>query len=496
MRANPELFTKNAYYAVLDQNGVLIDKARDFEEAADKAFYSSEGPVFVDKSVEASQMRQNPEQPTYLRARQNAIANALEASALPVLEDIDWAEISLEETRARLRALAKPLYKTLFDSAKKLGSLHLGRGGIAQNLPHYLFSPAANLGILRENEKTKKILGGAYASRGVSFLPHSATWGAPFDMSFQSVPEGVGTFCSQAVKECKKTCLVFTGQRKMESGAYGSSWLYSQLLLKDPIAVLSLIRHSVLAWTEKEMKRGINLFYRLNVFSDLPWEYLAPNFIPYVVDELRSFYSLEGLPEEALFFYDYSKIPQRPGIVDSRGNPLYDITFSFTGYPPNLAEFVDILNEEEGCASRAAVVFVARSMEERAERIEGQKRLSMYRADPGAPIKQWAKKSGEYFPFTFFDHPIWNGDLSDIRPLDPEDVRVVGLYYKPAMYKVLASKESGKMFQMKNFVDPSQLDELQPRFLVRVSQPDPDAPPVVVSTQDRSARTLLPVFDG
>jgi hypothetical protein len=83
-----------------------------------------------------------------------------------------------------------------------------------------------------------------------------------------------------------------------------------------------------------------------------------------------------------------------------------------------------------------------------------------------------------------------------VRPLDPDEVKIVGLTYKPPHYKV-APREKGKKFSLLPVVPSSRLDAELPSFLVRVMQPDPDAPPVVVATQDPDNRKLiLPDWKG
>jgi len=142
-----------------------------------------------------------------------------------------------------------------------------------------------------------------------------------------------------------------------------------------------------------------------------------------------------------------------------------------------------VLDGKKNSAKRAAVVFVKREH-------SGAKKA--YRAAPGKPLMTGEK----WLDFTFMGEPVWNGDKSDIRPLDPREVKVVGLAYKVSRYKVaarkgeLSRKGEQKKFNLLNVVDSADLDKKMPTFLVRVIQPDPDSPPIVAATQDLDNRIL------
>lgn len=460
------------FFAVVDDRGREYERTADFAEGLDMVRSTAAqrgGAALVDGNA-LPQTR--PNDGTEGRAGAD-VAKAMQLSRLPPVSGA-WSTMPLARAQKVLRASAAELYGRVLAATE--GGVHRDRkGGIGETLSSKLFSPGDKLGILRENAKTGKVLPGvdtAYASRGVSFLPHWSAFKEPFDIS---VTKEDGNFCVGSVPECRQTCLVFTGQRKMESGAYAASWIYSQLLRQHPEELLCLIKHSCLAWARKSPEQlggdDVRLFFRLNVFSDIPWEAYAPGFIEELSDTIRSSKRLSAEPESGWSFYDYTKLRGRPGIEG-----YYDLTFSFTGYPGNTQELVRILNDERGVAKRCAVVFL---------KDEG----GTYKREPGKALKT----EDYYYPFTFFDYPVWNGDKSDIRPLDPEDVKVVGLLYKPSKYKVLSP--DGKSFSQKSFVEPEELDTKMRMFLVRVVQPDPEAPPVVCAVQDTTNRTYLPVLD-
>ena len=340
-----------------------------------------------------------------------------------------------------------------------------------------------------------------YDSMGLSLTPHVTSFRQPWYRGSQD--NSAPSLCLYSTPECRAVCLVNTGQRKMETGAYARSFEYSKALQEDPAAFMRVFfSASIEAMLHApRMVGGMRRFLRANVMSDLPWELLAPGFMEEVCAQARRFANEEfGIRWRSLkdgqAWYDYSKVPYR-----KTNRNIYDLTYSFMGHVP---WFIDTV--ESG--GRSAVVFVLREsdLRERAGEVP-----SYYKRDPGAALKAvarkvWAGKAGpvipeEYYPWTFYDLPVWNGDMSDIRSLDPTDVSVVGLSYKPAMYKVggLGVNREGKQkkFSLVPFIPSHELDERAARFLVRVIQPDPSAPPVVMPTQDPAHnRTLLPVLDS
>lgn len=121
---------------------------------------------------------------------------------------------------------------------------------------------------------------------------------------------------------------------------------------------------------------------RLNVLSDIPWEL--------VLGHVMEWYGQECA------FYDYTKVAGR------RPPAAYDLTFSFSGTNQQLA-----INELEA-DRRVAVVFLG--MKQKGGRWE--------------PFRY-----GAQLPRTFWGRPVVDGDISDLRPLDPPGC-IVGLRWK------------------------------------------------------------------
>src|SRR3972149_6523634 len=124
---------------------------------------------------------------------------------------------------------------------------------------------------------------------------------------------------------------------------------------------------------------------------------------------------------DGLAFYDYTKIPYRRGLEG-----FYDLTFSFAGSKGLYPAVFDVLEDEAASARRTAVVFVKR------RETRTPKPGAYYTAAPGKPLSS----KEPWHAWTFLGERVWNGDLSDVRPLDPREVKIVGLTYKPARYKV------------------------------------------------------------
>lgn len=477
-----------SFIAILDSDGNLIARDRDPQEAFQKAaHYSPTGTVVIDGSVEAKQ-ELVPNAPI---TEERAVAKAVRASGIDVgaLADFDWGEFDpeddkklVEQARARMRGRGAEIYNELTRGAAELVHYKQARGGVARK-----FSPGWLLAkFLRQNQKMLKVLDLdiKYDSIGLSLLPHGASFREPFDTS---TDQGAGgkTFCAYSTTECRMACLVNTGQRALESGAFASGYLFSQLLREMPVEFCINIFDRCMAAFEEAYFAKHGRFIRLNVLSDLPWEAIAPGLLESISMLARARY-MRGSPgdwseADGYSFYDYTKIPYRRGI-----DGHYDLTFSFGGQRNLYDAFFDVLDGDPASAKRGAVVFVKRELDAK----------KAYRAAPGKPLmtgEQW-------MDFTFMGKQVWNGDLSDIRPLDPDQVKVVGLAYKVARYKVAAGKNDftkkgvRKKFNLLNIVESDDLDRRMPTFLVRVVQPDPESPPIVAATQDLDNR-LLEMFD-
>ncbi len=496
MRWNPfarELAVAEAgsgFIAVLGPDGVMIGQSADRDEAlaiAEKA--SPTGTVLIDETVDAEPERNPPAAPS-LGISRSFSAKALIASQIPSEKiRIDWrsfdpfnaaGKATVREARTRLRDRGKQIYAQLLEDSAQQVHVKQKRGGVAAEFVNSWLTDD----FLRQNMKMKKVLetSDSYDSIGLSLLPHGASFRDPFSTSTDQAAGGA-TNCLFSTAECRKVCLVNTGQRALESGSFAASFLFSRLLRDLPEEFLvNVFERCVMAFREASFD-DFYRFIRLNVLSDLPWELLAPGFVEGICDYVRKDQLRRARWQwtKGFAFYDYTKIPHRPGVPN-----YYDLTLSFSGAKNLFPAFFDVLERKPGSAKRSAVVFVRR------EQDVWKGTGSHYRAAPGKPLMS---KDLTYQPWTFMGERVWNGDLSDIRPLDPDEVKIVGLAYKVARYKVAATRGSGKKFGLQNIVPVGELDKQLPTFLVRVMQPDPEAPPIVIATQDPDNRKLtLPVF--
>lgn len=511
------------FVAVIDENGVMIDSDSDPLEAYERArFASPTQTVVIDPSVYAEpDLTPNP-----AGSLRDAAERALAAAHIPKVDfrPVDWDSFDplnnerhasiVEEARSSLRAYGRVAYGEILEAAK--GRVERPqeegekgkRGGIAKQ-----FNAGWVLDkLLRQNQKMAKVLAGEtvmHDSIGLSLLPHGGSFRPPFQTGSDSgsilTDDGkrrIATYCLYSTAECRKVCLVNTGQRALESGAYASSYLFSKMLRNDPQAFLiNLFDRCVHAFmntreqgiaayrAEHKGKRPPSdmefyRFIRLNVLSDLPWELIAPGMIEALCEYSRRVV-LGGQrhnKRRGLALYDYSKIPYRRGVEAEGGARYYDITWSFGG--TMMDPLFDVIAGDREAAARAAVVFVKREETPvSASQLHGS---AFYRPQAGKRLES----EEQWLPWQFLGQRVWNGDLSDVRSLDPENVRIVGLTYKPPSYKVSAPAGSKKKFALLPIVPAERLDRELPRFLVRVRQPDPDAPPIVVATQDLDNRRL------
>jgi len=194
---------------------------------------------------------------------------------------------------------------------------------------------------------------------------------------------GLG-LCVGSNDACRASCLVYTGNNPI-GDKYGKAKLVrTEALLLEPNAwirmwVSSIEKHIVAAAKEKSRP-----YVRPNVLSDIPWELVCPEIFGFFEKRERS----GRLKKTGVRFYDYTKVPDR-----KIAGLNYDMTFSFSG--TNEAYCLSEL--ERGY--RVAVVYWLRSKGDSVTR------------------KKWN------------GYPVIDGDLHDMRPLDPSNV-VVGLTYK------------------------------------------------------------------
>tara|TARA_R110000824_G_C15218558_1_gene677390 strand:- start:948 stop:3242 length:2295 start_codon:yes stop_codon:yes gene_type:complete len=190
---------------------------------------------------------------------------------------------------------------------------------------------------------------------------------------------------------CMAACLVHSGQNPASDEALVSKLGLTAALYHDPAAFCRYL----LACLRRFFAQGdcdkADYYVRLNVFSDIPWEWLFPDMLdPVMLLALRDFdtsstqyaapfrkggqiHRAEAWRKRPVVgegsFYDYTKIPHRMGEygkhvaaahhLDLHGatdlcRAYYHLTFSYSGVATNIKEAQSILE----AGDNVAVVFV------------------------------------------------------------------------------------------------------------------------------------------
>ena len=145
------------------------------------------------------------------------------------------------------------------------------------------------------NTKLRKSGGKGFITLGLSLAPHKSA--------------GVGNLCPNASPGCIEACLDHQGMASVwDSIAIGRE-KRTKLFYHDRQWFLDRLKVEIGNKLKTADSAGLRLAVRLNVFSDVPWEKIAPSIF-------------SDFPE--VEFYDYSKNPKRAGLL----LPNYWLTFS------------------------------------------------------------------------------------------------------------------------------------------------------------------------
>jgi hypothetical protein len=202
---------------------------------------------------------------------------------------------------------------------------------------------------------------------------------APADLS------GYNT-CPKATAGCTAACLNTAGRGGMFKKGETTNAIQkarirkTKLFFEDRISFMNLLVKDIQLGIKQAAKKGLIPVFRLNGTSDLSWEKYEV-----LVNEQSYTNIFMAFPE--IQFYDYTKILGRK--VKAIKN--YHLTFS---------------------AADGNDVDVARAM------FDGYNIAVVFGLKKGSPM-----------PESYLGAPVFNGDDSDLRFLDPKDV-VIGLYAK------------------------------------------------------------------
>jgi hypothetical protein len=269
--------------------------------------------------------------------------------------------------------------------------------------PHYPSSDAyaspslMAKAFIGQNYKTSKTVEGFNGIvMGLSLAPYWKAWDPKVRLGLVQVPRDKPNFCIGSNALCRAGCLVTTGQNVASRQNMLIKFMRSKALAAEPQAFCAMLAWSIARFLRYTEKRDLRAFVRLNVYSDLPWELFFPDLF-------------QAFPQVQL--YDYSKVPGRRPIPEN-----YDLTFSYSGTNGKQAE------SEIAAGRRVAVVFL------------------------------WPRKKPFPRGFKYLGLRVVDGDISDLRPLDPEPC-IVGLRYKIPKGMGVGAQDLGA------FVVPVQRDE-------------------------------------
>lgn len=227
--------------------------------------------------------------------------------------------------------------------------------GESYTIPSLFARPSANTKLAKSQKEGYRVI-------GISMSPHKM---------------GGGNVCPHASPGCIASCLNTAGYGAYSNTQRGRLAKHIAFMTQRDKFIETV--HQEIYFQNRTAKRyGQKLAVRLNVFSDIPWEKVAPQLF-------------KDFPD--VIYYDYDKNPKRMGNTPDN----YHLTFSRS--ETNYEDCIRILGE----GHNVAVVFSS----------------------------QYARSWGNSFPDRFFGtKKIIDGDVTDLRFLDPKGGYVIALRAK------------------------------------------------------------------
>lgn len=412
-------------FALIDRSGDVVALASDEDEAkqlvgevapdarvyADFDFWEQEEAVALAANAQvvqlgAAKVRSAPAIAHTAVAKAMGAAGRASGAAGGAL--IDIRDVLAMDEQTAWEEL-EPLFATVrpgkgrvkaYETPAKMAESLLG-----QNYKTSKETPAALRSLVRKASKASVGIACSEADvLGLSLLPHSMSYHdpnvaeirkeMPTDYRVHEMHDVQLNACTRATRECRASCLVFSGRNLADDYNTVKKYSLLQSLIHHPVAFGRMLVAAIERHRRISLGKNIYPLVRLNVFSDLPWETMFPG--------LFEHFSGDNFVQ----FYDYTKVPAR------KVPENYDLTFSFAGTKQNMD---DMDFEVRQNRRRVAVVF-ARVI----ERPRGGERVEV-------PAKTAKGKRG--LPKTFMGLPVIDGDVSDMRSFD-EAPSVVGLRWK------------------------------------------------------------------
>lgn len=224
--------------------------------------------------------------------------------------------------------------------------------------------------LIGDNAKLAKQDGTCWLGGGVALAPHTTSELGP-------------NLCPYATKGCAAGCLNLSGRAKVYKGVLPGRLKRTKLLFSHRPAFMAMLEDDFKKWQRKAARGGPNcaeykLAIRMNILSDLEWEYWA---LPWPELDMERMSVVKRYPD--IQFYDYTKIPSRMERFLSGNWPdNYHLTFSWSELN---AEFAFNVLDQGGSV---AVAF-----------------------------DHTSKKD---MPTEYCGYPVINADLTDFRFLDRE----------------------------------------------------------------------------
>lgn len=189
-------------------------------------------------------------------------------------------------------------FHTLPDDFKERAQ-RIKRDGLSVTMPDgSIYTFHSLLTLERGNLKLSKSAGTTYYSVGLSLAPWKLA--------------GMGNLCAGASKECIAGCLNTSGRGTMYMAQRARIARTRAALSRDReirADFISLLVSELETYARRSHRNGLILAARLNVYSDLAWETMAP----WLFTRFQH-----------VRFYDYTKIIGRLGRTPAN----YDLTFS------------------------------------------------------------------------------------------------------------------------------------------------------------------------
>lgn len=236
----------------------------------------------------------------------------------------------------------------------------------------------------------------------------------PYDLSGKNVCPNAGN--------CKKICLNFAGNPAYLSTKIQARMRKTQAYFQNREQFMQLLVLGIVHAYYKNDKQKIAV--RLNGTSDILWENIPVEITPSMAAYMHStfkfnaysgkfanifhFFQSQLIRPDRIQFYDYTKTPRDYAKCRDLG---YHLTFSFDGW--NNAQNVQNCADALRAGLNVAAAFNLKRGKSLPEFIDGTD-FMMLPSD---------KEDRRLFP-------VYDGDLSDYRPADPNGGQIIGLRFK------------------------------------------------------------------